>query len=696
MNPKYEQEIKEFNNNFSSFKDKSIVLYGIGRLTATLLEGLKGFSIVGLMDKDPENVGKYYFGLPVLSSQQARDQADIIVINTVGAYWKIIYQRIKELGVPVYFRNGELAREEQVALKDNPYWNTSLESVMDKIANAEVVSFDFFDTLFSRRVCNPKDALILLEKKLKVHIPQIDVSWIALRNKAISHLGTNYCLDELYTEMMKIGDLSAEIIEKAKTIELRFEQHILVPRKSVLECVKKAIHLHKQVYVVTDMYLPVYFFVESLAEQGIYLESGHIIVSGVQKKNKLDGTVWQDFKKQIGNKKAIHIGDNQVADIDKPRQFGIDGYYIASAWDMLNMSPFRGITDKICTEYASMVMGSIQSNLCQDFFALNQTKGVFQIKNNYDMGYFIFGPVLLTFFRWVLEQAQKDNVQKLVFMSRDGYFLKQDFDEYLQLTGEFINTCYIGISRQLAMTAAVNDENDLWELVNMPYTGTLAEMLEDRFEIINTSVNSKEDIEKYLPDIWDKIHGIKERYQKYVAGYHFTCSDAVVDIGYYGNNQRYLNKISGAEMKGYYFNANISQENSNSSLQYMVPCFQKKDDYSGKESGILKYQMFLESFLTAPYGMVKDIDNNGNFLCKEKKHNQICFPAKEQINEGTKSFIRECINSFKGIDVKTDMDFVNEYYSMCFDGGFVFSDEVKRSFYNDNVMMNRIESHLFV
>lgn len=696
MNPKYEQEIKEFNNNFSSFKDKAIVLYGIGRLTATLIEGVKGFSIVGLMDKDPENVGKHYFGLPVLSLQQAKEQADIIVINTVGAYWKIIYQRIKELGVPVYYRNGELAREEQVALEDNPYWNTSLESLMDKISNAEVVSFDFFDTLFSRSVCNPKDALILLEKKLKTHIPQIDVSWMELRNKAISHLETNYCLDELYSEMLKIGDLSAEIIEKAKTIELEFEHQMLVPRNPVLDCVKKAIHLHKHVYVITDMYLPENYFIETLEEYGIQLESGHIIVSGVQKKNKLDGTLWHDFKKQIGSKIAIHIGDNQVADIDKARQFGIDGYYVASAWDMLNMSSFRGITDKICTEYASMVMGSIQSNLCQDPFALNQNKGVFQIKNNFDMGYYIFGPVLLTFFRWVLEQAKKDKIQKLVFMSRDGYFLKQDFDEYLQLTGEFINTCYIGISRQLAMTAAVDNEADLWELVNMPYTGTLSEMLEDRFEIFNTSVNSKEDIEKYLPDIWDKINGIKDRYQKYVAGHHFTGSDAVVDIGYYGNNQRYLNKISGTDMKGYYFNANVSTDNINSSLQYMAPCFQKHEDYTGKESGILKYQMFLESFLTAPYGMVKDIDNSGNFLCKEKKQNQIRFASKEQINEGVKSYIREFITSFKDIDVKTDIDFVDEYYRMCFDGGFFFSDEVKISFYNDNAMMNRIESNIFV
>ena len=66
MDKKYQIELDEFRENFKEYKNSRIVLYGIGRYTATLVEGLKEFNFVGLMDKDPGNVGKEMFGLPII------------------------------------------------------------------------------------------------------------------------------------------------------------------------------------------------------------------------------------------------------------------------------------------------------------------------------------------------------------------------------------------------------------------------------------------------------------------------------------------------------------------------------------------------------------------------------------------------------------------------------------------------------
>jgi hypothetical protein len=46
MNEKYQIEIQEFVQNFKDCKDKKIVLCGIGRYTATLLEGVRDFRFV--------------------------------------------------------------------------------------------------------------------------------------------------------------------------------------------------------------------------------------------------------------------------------------------------------------------------------------------------------------------------------------------------------------------------------------------------------------------------------------------------------------------------------------------------------------------------------------------------------------------------------------------------------------------------
>ena len=68
------------------------------------------------------------------------------------------------------------------------------------------------------------------------------------------------------------------------------------------------------------------------------------------------------------------------------------------------------------------------------------------------------------------------------------------------------------------------------------------------------------------------------------------------------DNQRYLNELTEQNMKGYYFNADLSPENSNSQKAVMKACFQSAEDSRGQESQIHEKMIFIESFLTAPYG----------------------------------------------------------------------------------------------
>lgn len=170
---------------------------------------------------------------------------------------------------------------------------------------------------------------------------------------------------------------------------------------------------------------------------------------------------------------------------------------------------------------------------------------------------------------------------------------------------------------------------------------------------------------------------------------------AVVDLGYYGNNQRYLNKLLQRKMAGYYFNVNLSGQNKNTAVQKMTGCFQMEDDLTGENSQILKKMIYLESFLTAPYGMVKAVDADGRFVCAERKKNQEHFQDKEEMNQGVKQFIHDYWKVFGQVGFQPDLEFIDWYYGYCFGGAVEFSEGVKGSFYNDNAMMNRIESMLF-
>ena len=173
-------EEKTFRNNFGKFKDKKIVLYGIGRFTATLLPCVTDFKIIGLMDRDNANIGKKIYGVPVLGKEEVREKADLIIINTSSNYWKIIYARIADLGIPVYYLNGQLAcmKDDEQTYTENPYWEKTYDKLKNEIDNYEVVSFDIFDTLIMRKIYMPQDLYKIVDMRVKKALGDEDGSGV--------------------------------------------------------------------------------------------------------------------------------------------------------------------------------------------------------------------------------------------------------------------------------------------------------------------------------------------------------------------------------------------------------------------------------------------------------------------------------------------------------------------------------------
>lgn len=693
MSEKYQMEIDNFIQRFALYKDLRIVLYGIGRYTVTLLENLKGFNIVGLMDKDPANLGRVMHDIPVVDISTAEQTADLIIINTAETYWDVIYNRIKEIRLPVYYLNGQRALPKESKKTENPFMGLSHPGLLAEIAEADVVSFDFFDTLFMRSVCNPHDIFRIMEKKNNILITQV-------RDHAKKLVRENYSLDELYEQMEILENAPHDRIQAIKQVEMKLEKKLLVPRMPILSLLKKLLNEDREIYLISDMYLPKIFYIDVLADYGILIPDKAILLSNELNANKFDGTLWEYYAANIVKDRiALHIGDAVEPDIKKPMEHGIKTYLTPSAWELFLLSSLKNIAPYICNIYDTSIMGCILNKLFEDPFVLNNSDAVLRISKNQDMGYCVFGPVVMTFLLWIIDKITEDNIEKLVFMSRDGYFLKEDFEYLCELIGIKKRSCYIGISRQLAMMASIETRQELLDYVHMPYSGSVVEMLEDRFGINcveNEDVKTQEEyIAGYLPEIEEYIAKTRKKYLCYLEKFKLDNKCAVVDIGYYGNNQRFVNKLLGIEMAGYYFNANLSDKNENARMQKMIACFQSYSDATGGNSQILKKQIYLESFLTAPYGMVKAVDTNGNFVCAPNKKNQEYFKDKEEINKGVKQFMADYIDRFGDLETKPESEFIDQYYGVCFSGGLQFDDEVKKSFYNDNAMMNRFESSLF-
>ena len=137
---KFDYEIENFEHAFREKKEQRIVIYGIGRMTATLLERISGYNIIGLLDRDENLIGRYMYGFKILNREEAEKNADLLIINTTETYWNVIYNRIKDWDIPIYFRNGQLAKDKLISeFTDMEYWDKSYsdleQAIMSYVSN---------------------------------------------------------------------------------------------------------------------------------------------------------------------------------------------------------------------------------------------------------------------------------------------------------------------------------------------------------------------------------------------------------------------------------------------------------------------------------------------------------------------------------------------------------------------------------
>lgn len=365
-------EESSFSTTFSSFRDKKIVLYGIGQLTAKVLSNEKDFNFVGLMDKDASKTGEYVYGLPILDLASAEELGDLVIINATEKYWNTIYKRISNCKIPVYFKNGVLAsafRQSNKYLAS--YWKKSEEGLLNVLRKYEVVSFDMFDTLVSRTVLRPGDIFELIDKKC-------DMPFAQIRNKAVGDMSdSNYSLDGLYHSIEIEMGIDQGEIEKLKNLEIQTEKEYIVCRDTIMDICKLLIREKKEVYVISDMYFSSYILQDILNEVGLKIHRDHIIVSNEHNASKRNGELWRYYSKHyVENKKAIHVGDDWMGDVENPKKYGIDSYYIMGVVDMLRNSELAYLLDDVYTLEDSCRVGKFAAMEFQNPFAF------YYLKNN--------------------------------------------------------------------------------------------------------------------------------------------------------------------------------------------------------------------------------------------------------------------------------------------------------------------------
>lgn len=697
---KYAFEINDFKDKFKLCRDKRIVLYGIGRYTATLLPHIKEYNIVGLLDRQEESIGLRIEGIPVISLKDAEAIADMIIINTTSIYWNMIYERIKSTSLPVYFRNGEKATVSR--RENNKIEFATVKHAMESINENEIITFDFFDTLFLRQCFSLDDIFLLTEKEI-IREGYTASNFAKIRHRAAAELhGKNSTLDEIYDQIATYGLYSESELNRFMELELRAQKKNLIPRYDMLKIVKYAASSGKSVKVVSDMYLPGALLQECLLEEGINIEIESIYVSCEMKCRKADGTIWQKIKKIFEGKKILHFGDNPNGDVSVPRSLGISAIYVPNVRNIADSYGFTELSGRIRNLYESVIYAQVINRLFNN--GLNEGG----ITNNDSMGYIVFGPLFLTYLLWLIKEKEKSCFRRYYFFSRDGYFLVKDYEYLEMLLGlQMDNSQYLCVSRYVSMLTDAYERKDYTDLIAMPYTADPSAFLRKRF-LISRDIGYRHDadfgidekkgiFEQYKEEITNKAREVSEDYRIYVKNMDISEDDALVDFSFRGSNQHYLCKILGFQVPCYYFFADKSDGNAFANIQRMNSCFQSEDDKSASESCIRQNALVIESMLTAPYGMIKQVYPDGSFECDEDKNNQKYFKDKEEINEGAKKFMADFVDIY-GKDLgsyEISPHFIDSLYGCIMSGSIDISKEVKRSFHYDNAMFHDMDNPIF-
>ena len=160
---------------FEELRGKKILIYGVGKVAARLIETLSEFNIVGIIDR--VHFEGTLLNIPILTWDDIdKGMADAIILGALKKNYKTIYDRIQfkciALGITIYGENGQnLEKEYQMKYMDNlqmSYFEKNEEQLKRLIDSYDAISFDLFDTLIMRKVLEPVDIFDLVQERIKI------------------------------------------------------------------------------------------------------------------------------------------------------------------------------------------------------------------------------------------------------------------------------------------------------------------------------------------------------------------------------------------------------------------------------------------------------------------------------------------------------------------------------------------------
>lgn len=348
-------------------------------------------------------------------------------INTDGDYWNKILKVIQLNCKFRIFRKKNIDAD----MKRLPFPEYKEcdrlkgEEMIKELRNADIVSFDVFDTLVFRVVEKPRDVFRLLEAEnhiMKFAKYREEAEREARRRNKNKEI-TIENIYELLEEMLGIDK------EQGIQQEIDMEKKVCFANP-YLKNVWMALEDKKKI-VSSDMYLPQTIIRDILGSCG-YQGISEIFVSCDINKTKATGQLQKYIAEQLGtDKKYIHVGDNYKSDIKQSLQCGWKALYYKNIY-------------KLGKLYRRSEMRTIASSVYKGLVNAKLYSGAYSEDAFYEYGYVYGGILAVGYCQYLCKLSSEKKIDQFLFLARDGYIIKKLYDE---MSGYEVSTEYVPFSR---------------------------------------------------------------------------------------------------------------------------------------------------------------------------------------------------------------------------------------------------------
>lgn len=545
----------------------------------------------------------------------------------------------------------------------------------------EVVSFDVFDTLLTRRFFEPKDLFQYMANDPLLR--QVDPGWdfAALRVKAERSLRLRLkdagkqvdpTLDDIYDEFIAISGISAEAAASIQQKEIETEIEFVRPRQALVRLYDMAVAASKKVILVSDMYLPVTVLEEMLEKIGCRgpHQLFHSAECGFTKKH---GTIFPHIAEKLGVEahRFLHFGDNLNSDVRCAEAADWKAYWVPD-YRKVMFDPKGTRLSGLLPNYSSA--SQIPNSASRLTYALIQERvfggGLdYTVKDEEalsaeDFGYIGLGPFILSLALWVRRLAAQKGIEKIAWLARDGYLVQKAFLLIDETAGEVAESIYLPISRKMLTPFLVHQPGGIDRILDIGFSPhmTVGEFVGRRFGSEGLAVIKDacgESSEYFLAGLMrDQFHHVATilngnrkklrecKSPQFERLKQFYCDAlgsekqlALFDVGRKGSFQTGLRALTGQDLHGFYTINSYEIERNAPGKSY--------DSFLGHIDRHVREKnpdtIIYEALLSEREGSFSGLDDSGNLIRSDRHVDEEEDIFFARLHNGAMEFVRDAL-----------------------------------------------------